>query len=934
MPDRPSGTVTFLFTDIEGSTRLWEHQADLMQAAFRRQEAILREVIAEHGGYAYKMIGDAFQAAFQTAPDALHAALAAQRALAATKWGPIGPLRVRMALHTGVVEERSDDYVGPMLNRVARLLSTGYGGQILLTATTRELVRDTLPPDVNLRDLGEHRLKDLVRPEHVFQVVAPGLQDSFPLLKSLDRQPTNLPLQSTPLIGREREVETVQALLLQSQARLVTLTGPGGTGKTRLGLQVAAALLDRPDAFQDGLFFVALAPITDPTLVASTIAQVVAVSESGGRTVVESLKDYLRDKEILLLLDNFEQVVEAAPLIGDLLSAAPELKVVVTSRAVLHLYGEQEFPVPPLAVPDPRHLPPLAQLTQFEAVRLFIERALLVKPDFVVTNQNAPAVAEICYRLDGLPLAIELAAARVKLLPPQAMLARLQNRLQLLTGGARNLPARQQTLRGAIAWSYDLLDEAEKKLFRRIGVFLGGCMLEAIEAVCNAEDDLPDVLDGVSSLADKSLLKHQEVGGEEPRFWMLETIREYAVERLGESGEEQAIRRHHADFYLALAETGEPQILGSHYRVSLERLEAEHDNFRAVLQWSLEQGEAETALRLGGALHPFWGRRGYVLEGRKWLTDALASPRAAERTPARARALFGAASLAWPQGDLEATRTWSAESAAISRELGDKDCLSVALTVLGVCTYMQGDFEAAAPLLEDATAISRALDRKVNLALSLLALGQMAMAACDYAGAHVRLEESLAYARATLTPWFVAQALNSLGDLARLEGAYTTAEQRYEESLALFRETDPKIVDIPAVLHNLGHVTLVRGDYTRARGLFEESLTLHHGLGNKAGMAESLAGLAGVLAQARGPGETPEGGHEVLRAARLFGASDALREAINAPMWPAERADYERNLAAARAQMDEATWQAAWAEGRAMTLEQAAACALEHETEP
>ncbi len=924
MAARPTGTVTFLFTDIEGSTQLWEHQAALMQAAFSRQEAILRGAISAHGGYAYKMIGDAFQAAFQTAPDALQAALAAQRALAAEPWGAIGEVRVRMALHTGVVEERDDDYVGPLLNRVARLLSTGYGGQILLTSTTRELVRVALPLEVTLRDLGEHRLKDLLRPERVFQLVAPDLPERFPPLKSLDRHATNLPLQPTPFIGRQREIAAAKARLSEPEVRLLTLKGPGGTGKTRLSVQVAADLLD---AFLDGVWFVELAPITDPALVASTIAQVVGVTERGGRTVVESLKDHLRDKESLLLLDNFEQVVEAAPLVAELLSAAPRLKVLVTSRAALRLYGEQEFPVPPLEMPDPKHLPPLEQLTQFDAVRLFIARSLLVKPDFAVSNQNAPAVAEICYRLDGLPLAIELAAARVKLFPPQAMLARLQHRLQLLTGGARNLPARQQTLRGAIAWSYDLLDEAEKKLFRRMAVFLGGGTLEAIEAVCNAEGDLPDVLDGVSSLADKSLLKQQESEGGEARFWMLETIREYAVERLAESGEEQTIRRHHADFYLALVETGESQMLASHYNVSLERLEAEHDNFRAVLQWSLEQGEAETALRLGGALHPFWGRRGYTLEGRKWLTDALALPRAAERTPARARALFGAASLAWPQGDLEAARMWSAESAAIFREMEDRDGLAVAMGILGVCTYMQGDFEAAGPLLEEAAAISRALDRKENLALSLLALGQMAMAARDYAGARVRLEECLAHARAISNPWFMAQVLNSLGDLARLEGEYTTAEQHYEESLALFREIDPQIVDVPAVLHNLGHVALVRGDYTCARRLFSESLTLHHRLENKAGMAESLAGLAGVLVH--GPGETTEEGRQALQAARLFGASNALREAINAPMWPAERADYERNLAAAHAQLDEATWQASWAEGRAMPPEEAVAYALE-----
>src|SRR6266545_610699 len=463
MADLPSGTVTFLFTDIEGSTHLWEQHPHAMPGALAHHDAILREATAAHGGVVFRTVGDAFCTAFASAPAALRAALAAQGALQDEPWGQTGPIRVRMAVHTGAVEIRDGEYQGQPLNRIARILAAGHGGQTLLSAATVELVRDDLPPGVELRDMGAQRLKDLTRPEQIFQLVAPNLPADFPALKTLDRRPHNLPAQPTTLIGREKEIASVCSLLRRADARLVTLTGPGGTGKTRLGLQVAAELLDD---FKDGVWFVNLAPISDPSLVAATAAQTLGIKESASRSLLDQLKDYLCEKQILLLLDNFEQVADAAPLAGELLAGAPALKVLATSRMPLHLSGEREYAVPPLGLP-PAAVRPLRQaqgellersnvqafevdINQYEAVRLFIERAQAVKADFAVTNANAPAVAEICYRLDGLPLAIELAAARVKLFPPQALLARLGSRLKLLTGGARDLPARQQTIRSTI----------------------------------------------------------------------------------------------------------------------------------------------------------------------------------------------------------------------------------------------------------------------------------------------------------------------------------------------------------------------------------------------------------------------------------------------------------------------------------------------------
>jgi class 3 adenylate cyclase len=453
VPNPPTGTVTFLFTDIEGSTKLWERSPEAMSHALARHDKILRETIEIHGGHVFKTVGDAFCAAFSTATDALKAALESQRRLFFSEWEQIGPLRVRMALHTGAAEGRDGDYFGPPLNRVARLLSAAHGGQMLLSVTTQELARDQLPADVELWDLGQHRLKDLGRPEHVFQLATSGLPADFPPLHTLDVHPNNLPLPSTPLVGREREVGEVAERVRSEEARLLTLTGPGGTGKTRLGLQAAADVLED---FSDGVFFVALATITEPELVVSTIARALGVKESAELSLMESLKNYLRDKHLLLVLDNFEQVLEGAPLVGELLGACPNLKVLATSRIPLKLYREQEYLVPPLSLPDLRVMPSLEVLTQYEAVKLFVERARAAKANFEVTNENAPAIAEICARLDGLPLAIELAAARVKVLTPQKMLDRLSDPLKFLTKGARDLPERQRTLRATMEWSHAL----------------------------------------------------------------------------------------------------------------------------------------------------------------------------------------------------------------------------------------------------------------------------------------------------------------------------------------------------------------------------------------------------------------------------------------------------------------------------------------------
>jgi predicted ATPase/class 3 adenylate cyclase/Tfp pilus assembly protein PilF len=925
-PGLPTGTVTFMFTDIEGSTKLWEQHPQQMRDALARHDALLRQAIESNGGHVFKTVGDAFCAAFPTAIDALSAALDAHRALQAEAWGETGPLKIRVGLHTGMAQERDGDYFGPALNRVARLQAAGHGGQTLLSTATQELVRDYLPPGVELENLGEHRLKDLIRPEHIFQLVTQGLASEFPPLKTLDTQPNNLPRLTTPLVGRAKEVEAVLAMLHRPNVALVTLTGPGGTGKTRLALQAGAEALDD---FPDGVWFVELAALTEPNLVASTIAQALHVTEAPGKPLVDTLKEYLKEKWLLLILDNFEQLMEASGVVTAIVKAAPHVKVLTTSRVKLNIYGEHEYAVPPLSLPDVRqgHLPPIERLTQYEAVRLFIERAQASRADFEVTNENAPAVAEICVRLDGLPLAIELAAARIKMLPPQALLTRLSSRLKLLTGGSRDLPARQQTLRGAIEWSYDLLNEGEKQLFRRMAVFQGGRTLEGLEAVCNSEalqvyGQLEiEVFDGAQSLLDKSLLGQREGSNDEPRFWMLETIHEYAREKLEESGEAAALQREHALYFMLMAEEAEPHLTGAQQQEWLERLEDEHDNIRAALRWAIESEEpekVEMGLRIAGAIWRFWLVRGYISEGREELSGLLERAEAevtriavegleARRLGAyRAKALSAAGNLtsmqgdyasarsllekslhlyeeigdkygityllnslankALEQGDYASARLQLEESLHLCREIGDKHGIADALSTLANMAARHGDYTSARSLYGEGLALLREFGNKRNIALSLSCLGYVALQQGEYVSARSLLEEGLALQREIGDKYQSAYTLSSLGSVALQQEEYAAARSLYEESLALQGEFGDKY-GIAYSLSSLGSVALQQEEYAAARSLYEESLALQREIGNKQGIATSLAGLGG-LAVAVGRGDRADSVSQVENSGR------------------------------------------------------------------
>ena len=726
-----------------------------------------------------------------------------------------------------------------------------------------------------------------------------------------DSRPANLPVQRTRFVGRDRELSAAKDLLLRDDVRLLTLTGPGGIGKTRLALEMAEAIRDR---FPGGLCFVPLASIGNPDRIASAIGQAMGVREIGGQPL-ESLREHFQTSvrsPMLLILDSFEHLISAAPMVAGLVATGPHVKILVTSRSPLHVYGENEFPVPPLGLPDVRKLPPADSLTRYEAVALFVHRATAVKPDFLVTEENAAAIAEICARLDGLPLAIELAAARVKLLSPSSMRTRLERRLQLLTGGARDLPERQQTLRGAIDWSHGLLGVDEQRLFRRLSVFSGGCTLEAVEAVCNPREDLGlDVLEGMASMVDKSLVQQTETDAEEPRFTMLETIREYARERLAESGDEELIRRAHAAYYLVLAEEEASQ--GSETQPgSLDRFDAEQDNFRTALEHLTARGEADWGLRLATALFRFWETREHLAEGRDWLSGLLRLPAAAARNKVRARALFAAGVLAGEQGDYAGGREAIEESLVIDRELDDRWGVAVSTNALAVQALDRGDVAAARSLFEENVVLWKDLGDRVAVARSLSNLANVCKVQKDYELARRLYEEALSTFRELGNQTGVAWALNHAGDVANEQGDVGAARSLYEKSLEAFRELGDRW-GIAGTLGDLGTLAREQGDYAGAHELYGRSMAIFRELNHKRGIARLLECYA----------SSAVAGHEPDRALRLAGAAAALRESLGAPLPLADFAKLERTLEQARQALTRDESATLWMEGWAMPLEKA-----------
>ncbi|MGB7586123.1 MAG: protein kinase [Terriglobales bacterium] len=730
----------------------------------------------------------------------------------------------------------------------------------------------------------------------------------------------SLPAQRTAFIGREREAADLRRLLGRADVHLVTLTGPGGIGKTRLALQVAGEMAAQ---FPGGVCFVGLSAVGERGLIASAIAQAVGVRERGNASPQENLIEYVAglSQPMLLLLDNFEHLVAAAPVVAQMLTAGPRLKVVVTSQAPLHIYGEHEFPVPPLALPDPKSIPPLEVLSRLPAIALFVERAQAVKHQFALTQENAPAVAAICARLDGLPLAIELAAARIKLISPSAMLARLESRLNLLTGGARDLPTRQQTLRNTVDWSYGLLNGAEQTLFRRLSVFSGGCTLEAVEAVCDTKGDLGlDVLEGVASLVDKSLAQQVEQVDKETRFIMLSTIREYALERLAESNDEAATRRSHAAYYLVLAEEGAEEIAAQ--PEWLDRFEFEHENFRLAIDYLVKTGDAEWGFRIGAALFRFWETREHLTEGRHAIARLLALE-GASRPKLRVRLLFAGAVLAVAQGDYKSGRPLFEESLETCVKLNDNRGVAVALNALAVNARDRGEFADASILFERCVAIWKDLGDSANIARALSNLASVMKLQAEYERASSLYDECLTIFREVGDDAGAAWTLNYQGDVAREKADFDAARSLCEQSLSEFRRLRDSW-GIASTLADLASLSCDQGNNAEARRLYGESIKGFQELGHKRGVARALECLA-VSAAAQSNAE---------QSLHLAGAAAALRQRLGAPLTPTEQPRLEKALEFARRTLGNAAGMTAWLEGWAMPVEQAIHEALTCGAEP
>jgi predicted ATPase/class 3 adenylate cyclase len=893
------GQLTFLFSDIEGSTRLEEALGTAAYAAVReRHRALLRGAFANHGGTEQGTEGDSFFVVFPNARSAIDAAVEAQRALAAEAWPAGADVRVRMGIHSGEAELVGGSLVGLDINRAARIAGVAHGGQVLASESTRVLAAG-LANGITLRDLGDHRLRDLRAPLRLHQVTAEGLIAEFPPLRSLDARPNNLPTQLTNFVGRDAELAETRELL--GRTRLLTLTGPGGTGKTRLSLQLAANVAED---YPDGVFFVPLETVRDPALLGSAIGGAIGVVESGTRPVRDAVVEWLAGKHVLLVLDNFEQVLAAAPLVTDLLRSAEGLRVIVSSRGALHVAGEQEYPVPGLPVPpdtarltatelaqlpgDLRHISPAA-LAQYEAVRLFVMRALAVRPGFAITNDNAPAVAAICARLGGLPLAIELAAARVKLLSPDAILARLEGQLSLLAAGARDLPERQQTLRGAIAWSYDLLDPGSRRLLDRLAIFRGSFDLEAAEAVCGPAADLgTDVLDGLVALSDQSLVRGEGLDGGDPRFRLLESIREFAGEMLDARAERTTIAERHRDFYLALAERAAPELSGSEQRAWLERLEAEHDNIRAVLDRALAQPWPAEGARTAFAMWRFWQKRGHLNEARRRLTAFDQAPWSHDDPVLRAR---------------------------ICEALG------------GVC-YWQADFATMSPYYVEAVELWRAEGNRAELANALYNYAftftitpdpTRPISEIDPEGFALRaLEEARELFAEVGDARGEANTLWALGNGDYFRDWGDAGVGYFRDALAIFRRVGDRTMEAWS-LHMLGSAQLRRGAIDDARESLEHAMRHFWAAGDASGMTLAFDDLSSLAVAEE----------DFERAARLRGAARSLTVTTGVGLARFIEEWFEEKVRpSARKVLSNEDLQRWGDEGSAMTLDEAVAYAL------
>lgn len=865
----PSGVVTYLFTDIEGSTRLWEREPERMPRALAHHDVIVRAAVEGHRGTVVKMTGDGAHATFEDPLDAVSAALRLQQGLADMEATDGFPLRVRCGLHAGVDERRDSDFFGRGVNRAARIMNVAHGGQVLLSQAVAVLVGDRLPAGVGLRDLGAVRLRDLANPEHVYQIIHPDLRQEFPALRSLEAIPNNLPWQLTSFIGREHELAEVKTLLRNN--RLLTLLGVGGIGKTRLSLQVAADVMDD---YPDGVWFVELASVTDERLVPQAVASVLGVKEEAGRPVLEVLVKHVRDRHLLIILDNCEHLVHAcAELAKQLLQSGPRLKILAASREHLHVAGETTYPVPALAVPDPYQKFMHTALTQYAAARLFIERAIAAQPAFQVSHQNAVAVADVCCRLDGIPLAIELAAARVRAMSVEEIAARLTDRFRLLARGDRTALPRQQTLRALIDWSYDLLTEPERGLFRRLAVFAGGWTLEAAEAVgAGGELDQADILDLLTRLVEKSLVV---ADSEHNRYQLLDTVRQYAQERLAESKEEAAVRTRHVAYYLAFAEKAGAGLAGPEQPAALKQLDLDLENVLAAHAFCRgSEGAVESGYRLVHAIKLYWFMRGLLDLGHRVTVEAVSTPTVPLASLARCRALWVAGQISSTMGRYKEAEEYLQESLNTARALNDLRMVVSVLNTLGLAALGQGNRDAARLHCEEALDLADRLGNKRGF----------------------------------------ATASNALAQIHRLNGELDAAEPLYERTVVLARELGDREVAAVAFL-NLAMVAIERGAAARARSLLLEVLTIAEQTGSKPAGQSALEVSAGLAAL----------GEDWERAARFYAAAERQTGYTGIRRDPADDAFLRPLISKARDALGQARFDASHASGLALNYEEAVA---------
>jgi len=867
----PSGIASFLFTDIEGSTLIAQHYPDLCERLFSRHQAILESAITKNNGVIFLIAGDAFCAAFHSTSQAFQAALDAQQEMNSEPWDP-APIKVRMGIHTGAAQPNNPDNPMEGYNGYAtlvlaqRVMSMGHGGQILLSNSSADLLKPHLPDAIQMRDMGEYRLKGLLNLERLWQVISPDLPTEFAPLRSIQITTNNLPIQLTSFVGREQEMQEIKKSLEKN--RLVTLTGIGGTGKTRLSLQVAAEILDQ---YKDGVWFVELAPLSDPSLLARTVAEVLKIAEAPNLSIQDAIINTLKTRQSLLVLDNCEHLINAcAAFVQNILRSCPQIRFLISSREGLAVSGEMIQVVSPLPLPALDRKNSLSSLYQTASVQLFIDRARSVLYDFTLEPQNADAVATICRRLDGIPLALELAAAKLKMIPVQKLSIMLEDRFRLLTKGLRTALPHQQTLRAMIDWSHDLLSEQERAVLRRLSIFAGGWTLEAAESICcGSYIESWEVLDLLGNLVDKSLVTCN-CNSEIPRYFMLETLRQYSKEKLDLNSETGITQKNHGEFFLNLAETAEPQLTGNEQAKWYVVLELEHRNLQAAIEWSIISNNPEIAQRLCGALGRFWWVGGYMTEGRKWLKSALENREGVTKST-QAKALRWAGGLAWPQGDLVAAKIAFDECMILYRELEDIAGMANVLGNLGTVAQNQG----------------------------------------DYTGAWDMFSQSLDLLRELGNKWGIANALNNLGNVAQEQGDIEKAQGLQEESLALREELDD-LRGMGIALNNLGSIALEQNNLETARSYFSRSLGINFKISARMMLAYNLSGLAQVLADEE----------QLIPAAQLQGATTNLLEEMGASLESYEQGLYQKTAARLKKSMGDGSYLKAFETGKALPFEE------------